>query len=275
MHYHIIPKNPPVPTPSNSGKNIPKFIVGQCQQPLEYLSHWKDMGVNTLVDIPLNRTQTEKITWVKEADRLGFAQIREVIPEITDDVQNPNFISVSTGDEPDLHKVPVSVLQNLQAKYKGILPTFANFDGGHLLGIEKADADFPLDYQGYVDASDWLCSDLYPVSGWNVNGTNANGIVDLWSPGRASDRLLELSRGLKPVLQYVETSVQQLSWLGAAQRGPTIDEVEIQLSQALSRKLKGIVLYNIAQGAAWPKDFDLQTIEMKSFLTKWIANNVK
>lgn len=272
MHYHFIAKNPPVPTPQASNtRTVPKFITGICQQPLEYLGMWKDLGINTLVDIPLNRTSAEKIAWVKEANRLNICQIREELTEISDDLQNPLLLAISTGDEPDLHRTPVSTLQALQSKYRGILPTFTNVDGAYLLGIQKNDDGFVPDYQGIVDCSDWLCSDIYPISGWNVRDGTPNGPVDLFSPGRASDKLIQMSKGQKPVLQYIECSVQQLSWLGKDQRSPTVVETSLILRQATARNLKGVVFYTIAQGAQWPKDFDLSTYEMKKLIAEFCA----
>lgn len=278
MHYRFIPPTPPIvapPTPMPSPKvsgGVQYF--GICQQPIENLSMWRDIGINMIVDFPLINgvpmTPADRIKYLIECEKLGLKQIREEVSEITNDTKNPNFIAVSTGDEPDLQKKPVSELQALQSKYKGILPTFTNFDGAYLLGIQKYDDGSSYDYQSAVNASDWLSSDLYPVSGWNATATNANGAVDMYAAGRATDKLVELSGGRKPVFQYVETCVQLLPWLGAAQRGPTIPEISIQLRTAEARKVKGIILYTIAQGAQWPKDFDLSTLETKLFIADWI-----
>lgn len=278
MHYRFIPPTPPIiapplPMPDPKVKEGIQYF-GICQQPIENLDMWRDVGITMIVDFPLINGQPmttgDRIKYIERCDKLKLMQIREEVPEIKDDTKNPNLLAISTGDEPDLRKLPVSQLQDLQKKYKGILPTFTNFDGAYVLGIQNYGDGSVYDYQGAVDASDWLSSDLYPVSGWNVTATNPNGPVDLFTPGRATDKLVELSRGLKPVFQYVETCVQLLPWLGALQRGPTIPEMAIQLRTAAKRKVKGVIFYTIAQGAQWPKDFDLSTLETKLFMADWI-----
>jgi hypothetical protein len=224
-------KYPPIPPPATAPATkpishaAPKFIVGFCQVPVENIPVIKALGGNTCVGIPANR---DPVDWARKMTDAEIYQVRPPVGVKELDEDNQYWIALENQDEPDLHGTPLAEIKaNHDLAAKLGMPTFTNVDGSRLLGIQ---APAPgTDYQAIIDNSDWLGSDVYPVAGWSLN-------ISIWTPGQASDKLLEMGKG-KPVLQYIECS-KQMQW-----RQSTVAEMQLIQRQATSRNLRGVIYF--------------------------------
>jgi hypothetical protein len=238
----------------------PAFIVAVCQQPATSFLDWKALGVNTLVDVPQNH---DAAAWRDAANAAGLWQIRAPIGDLATDAKDPRLLAWSHDDEPDLKKTDPAILAANRAKLGGNLkPWFLNVDGSRLLGIQ--DTVSRDTYTRLFATADLLCSDIYPVSGWDNN-------IPLESPGRATDRLVDWG-GRKPVLQYVEFGYQGLENLPGGGHAPSPAEFKLQVRQAVARKCRGIVLFplQVASGfrfKASTPELDMALCEVVDLIT--------
>lgn len=214
----------------------PHYIIGVCQQPEESFSKWKQLGVNTLVDIPAGR---EPVAWTAAATAAEMFQIREPVGDPATDAGNPYLLAWSFPDEPDLKGITPAAMKaarDATAKAAAVrsVPWFLNLAGGMVMNLVP-NSPPQVAYQALMANADWIANDLYPIAGWD-------GAIDLFQAGAAVDRLRDWSGG-KPQLMYVECSRQGLTWLKDGGRCVTQAELRLLLLQAQSRQLKGIIYF--------------------------------
>lgn len=218
--------------------NPPPFIIGVEQQPVENFAMLRDLGINTLVRIPMG---SDPSVWVAEANRYGFWQIRQVVGPPAVDAGNPLLLAWTYDDEPDLKKIPPAVLQAQRlaaANTVRQVPWHVTLSGGLILNLVPGGPD-EATYRKYLAAADLVASDIYPVAGWNNQ-------VSLYSPGRCVDRLA--SWGAVPTSQivYVECARQNNAWLKNPDGGRCVTPAELRLiaGQAIRRQCRGIVYFS-------------------------------
>lgn len=228
---------PTAPTTHTVGHAAPKFIIGCFEQPTYNFDDLKILGFNTVVGIPLNHDPVE---WAKQATAKGLYQIRPKVNVPALDEFNALWIAWEVHDEPDLHATPQAEIDatSTQAHALG-LPVFVNFDGSRVLGVQPPAFGQGASYASIIAKSDWLSSDVYPVSGWNRN-------LQLQAVGHATDTLKVLGGDTgKEYFQYIECC-QQDKW-----PAPTVDEMRTIQRMADRRHLRGVIYFSFNFNLKW------------------------
>lgn len=239
-HYRYIPPPatvPAQPAVTTGGHPAPKFLIGCFEQPTYNFDDLKILGFNSLVGIPMNH---DSLQWAKDATAKGFYQIRPPVGVKSLDELNPLWIAWENPDEPDLHATPQATIDDNYNKARAIgIPTFTNLDGSRVLGIQPPAFGVGANYINLLAKTDWGCSDVYPVSGWNHN-------LSLYAPGHATDAMRVIGGDTgKQYFMYIECC-QQDKW-----PSPTVDEMRIILKQAERRKLRGVIFFSFNFNLKW------------------------
>lgn len=222
--------------------NLP-FLLFACQQPVERLAYCKAAGLNCVVDV---NQGGDLLAWIAESKRLGLYRIHTPTSAPAVDAADPLCLAWSYVDEPELHNLTPAALLTQRALYAQYSkPWFLNLDGSRLAGIQSPPGTpTQQDYAAFGTVADWLCQDVYPVSGWN----NA---IPIDSHVRC-DAALQRIAGSKPRFAYVETCAQNLGWLHNPDggRAPTPAEFDTQMESLSRLGLSGIGFFTHRQPSA-------------------------
>lgn len=212
----------------------PRRIVGVWESRIADMPKWKDLGINTLISLDQG---ADPNAWMKAAQALGLYYIRERgnIP-LAQDLADPNLLGWLHQDEPELHNVPPSVLQQRYNETLGSgIPWVVDFSGGSLLGLQKVNGQAIPDstYIAYGQASDWVSADIYPAAGWTPS-TSPDGktAISLTSVGSCLDRLSNLCAG-KRQLAALECCSQRLAWVTGGGKAPSFNEMWSEAGQVI------------------------------------------
>jgi len=135
--------------------------------------------------------------------------------------------------------------------------TFVIFSAGFFGRYRKIDQDWYRQFNQYADVTGF---DHYPVTGWNQ---------PKWVPevGLATKKLAELARPSQPVITFIESSDQELSWTAEGFRPPSPEEMRCEAFGAIANGAKGIGHFTIAfgrgKGFKWVNLTDAMQAELK------------
>ena len=241
------------------------FPIGVWQQATTNFDTWKARGINTLVQVPggHEKERTYWSNWHTQAVQKGFEIIRKPDPNMTiaRDIKRGNLRALSLVDEPDYTDYSASALQsdyNRIKKASPNMPVFVNYSGGVVLGAQRTrngTSTSAVPYGSYLNATDWVSSDIYPVTGWNrpdwidYGAASADGKKN---PGTSIDRLRTLAPA-KPQWAIIETSDQNLSWVPGG-RGVHAAEFRGQLWHSIIHGAKGVTYFPLELGSTFRFD---------------------
>jgi hypothetical protein len=215
------------------------FPIGAFLQPVYTFGTWKQRGINTLVGYEAYGQNTSLEQWTQVANDNGLKYMREPLANPSLDVNDPNLLTwLYPVDEPDLvslaEALPGAKSEfNLLRSIDPTRPIATTYAGGYMLqwlqGRDKAYYDALTQY------TDWVMPCIYPVTGWNlpdrINGVG--NLVDLmkqWYPQKRN-------------IAYIETSNQDLTFVGPQERGVTPDELRGEVWDAVIHGATGIVYF--------------------------------
>jgi hypothetical protein len=259
---------------------LPGFLLFACQQQTQRLPYLRPMGLNAVVDIDQTEGQdpAKFAAWVQATRDQKLFRIhfpRDITnPQAKvnqEDAADPLFLGWSFMDEPDLHSKTPGDMLSLRAPFQAYnKPWFGNFDGSRLAGIQKpAGTPDPATYQQFVSLCDIACEDVYPIAGWQGN-------IPIDSHVPCYNALRQYAGPDMPLMAYVETCVQNLPWLPANQRGPTVAEFDAQMEILSRLPLRGIGFFTNSQPgngkpySCWnvPADIDARIGEWCWYLSR-------
>ena len=136
--------------------------------------------------------------------------------------------------------------------------TFVIFTAQFFGRYRKIDLKWYHDFSQYADV---IGFDHYPVTGWN----KPERVPEV---GLATKLLAELARPNQPVITFIESSDQELSWTREGFRGPTPEEMRCEAFQAIANGAKGIGHFTIAFGRGKKFKWVNLTEEMKKELRR-------
>jgi hypothetical protein len=215
------------------------FPIGAFLQPTYTFGTWKQRGINTLVGYEAYGQNTSLEQWTQVANDNGLKYMREPLANPSLDVNDPNLLTwLYPVDEPDLVTLdqalpPAKAEFNLLRSIDPTRPIATTYAGGYMLqwlqGRDKAYYDALAQY------TDWVMPCIYPVTGWNlperINGVG--NLVDLmkqWYPQKRN-------------IAYIETSNQDLTFVGPQERGVTPDELRGEVWDAVIHGATGVVYF--------------------------------
>lgn len=238
------------------------FPVGPDSQQASLLSTWASRGANALSRTPQGLTTTDWNTWNTTANSLGFKYIRDPDPSnAANDIGLSNLLAWGQADEPETSS-PVISASTIVSQYNSWKLIDANravslnFNGGSLIGQQGGFCDLTC-YASYLAGTNWVISDIYPVSGWGQPNSLA------W-PGQSVDILYSLAPN-KPILQYIEVAYQNLPWCGSSCPGPTPEQFRAEFWDAIVHGARGIFVF--PEQIASPFIFDNTTTDMDTEIT--------
>jgi hypothetical protein len=212
------------------------FPIGVAQQPTNKFATWKGRGINTVVDVPQQHLTN---LWSAHAAAQGLYMIRGPMPNAADDIGNANLLAWAHPDEPDRHmNQPPEVMLAEYQNWKSIDPNrevFINFTGGRILlnNPSEGPCQGPICYSNYIQSADWICNDIYPVTGYFSRNT-------LYWVGQVIDWLAPLSAG-RPQFAYIETSDQGIP--NSTHPGVTPGEFRAEIWDAIIHGARGIIYF--------------------------------
>ena len=219
----------------NSSSPAGFFPIAVWLQPTYLMDQWKAAGVNTLFGYESEGGSVSLAQWNSAAVSKGLYTIRTPGKNAAADRADPYLLAYMLDDEPDLKNVKVNTLQ---AQYNALkqlnpnIPVVVNYAGGAVLHWQANVTS--KTYTGYLKATDWVSSDIYPVTGW--------GLPDrIDAPGKAVTTLMRASGG-KPQFAFIETSNQNLSWV-PNDKGVTGGQFSAELWTAINHGAKGITYF--------------------------------
>jgi titin len=250
------------------------FPIGVFLQPAYLMPTWQSRGINTMVGHEKYGTTTLE-SWTATANSLGLKYFREPLANSATDIADPNLLAwLYTIDEPDLEpdvNIASSAAAAFYQQYHSIDPTrpiATTYAGGYMIGDITKLFGRPKAYydQLVTNNTDWLLNAMYPVTGWNrPDALNWVGQTEdrskAWYPGKRS-------------IAYIETSNQNLPWVGAAERGPTAGEMRGEIWDAIIHGSTGIVyfpqqVYNPFAYDTTPADVVAEMVTQNARLSKY------
>ncbi len=224
-----------------SGSNF--FPIGVFSQPTSSFATWQGRGVNTLVAAESQGGAVSVDQWAAAADAANLYQIRQPTSDLKADTRNHRLLAWFQPDEPEVNGTAPSLLASNAASWRAVKnakPIFTNFSGSNLLdGNTSADV-----YNQYLPSTDWVGSDLYPVTGWGRTDWIDYGQTPpdrRMNEGLAVKAFGQLSA--KPQFAFIETSNQQLSYTAPGTRGVTAAEFRGEVWDAVIHGAKGIIYF--------------------------------
>jgi hypothetical protein len=237
------------------------FPIGVWQQPTNSFSKWSARGINTVMEVPEGHNLA---AWSDAAVRSGFYMLRQpdngakptdaaaVAAARRADLTKyrSNLLAWTMPDEPDFNAISTADLRADYRALKAVDPknppkVLMNFSGGTVLGTGTRTGDnVPnIRYQRYLEATDWVSNDIYPVTGWGRSDwiDYSKPAADRKTTGLATDKLRVLS-GNKPQLAVLETSDQNLAWV-PGDHGVNRAQFRGQLWHSIIHGAQGIVYF--------------------------------
>jgi hypothetical protein len=189
------------------GTTLPdRFLIGVWGQRGGTSWKWKMRGLNTMVAAETMGGRVTVESWDEEVAQNGMLTIRQPTGNPEYDLSQKNLIAWLAPDEPDVHHTDPEQTGEFYRRMKKIAPdkpVFMNFSGGHVVGYQERNWKHP--YKEWTSHADWISSDIYPVTGWNL--PERLGLV-----GESIDRLEYHAPG-KPQFAFIEASNQMLPWV--------------------------------------------------------------
>jgi hypothetical protein len=243
------------------------------------MEKWKARGINTMMGFEEESIKVPFATWNAALVQNGLFTIRKPQGDLGRDAKDRRLLAWMFGDEPDLHDKRGKAGNDpatLQAQYSELKaaapnkPVLINFSGGDVRGAWQKGGEAKQKYSSYAQAADWICHDLYPVTGWaRPDWIDLSRPIELppereperYTVGWTTDALRAISGG-KPQLAIIECSNQNLPWLKAdKRRGVTADEFRGQLWHAIIHGAVGIGYFPQQIGGGF--HFDAMTSEVE------------
>lgn len=228
-------------TPTNLANFFP---LGPWMQPTSSFAYWKDLGMNTMIEVPQGH---DIAAWSAAARAQGLKYIRVPQSNPVLDKGDNSLLAWAQHDEPELHLIPASDIQATYRQLKAVdpnKPVYLNMIGGqnHL--------DRPDFYNPYIAGTDWFSADYYPINnGWD------NDIFDV---GDSVTKMRKLVNDQKPVFSFVETNDFNPSdtkpganGANGDKRGPTPDEVRAEIWVSIIRGARGVFYFPIQVGGGF------------------------
>ncbi len=222
------------------------FPTAVFYQPANSFDKWKARGINTLygydgsggVQIP---------QWDVAALQHGMQVIRQASSNPWADNSVSNLAAwLTPTDEPDMRNVSAATLNQQYWQLKGVNPNkpiTTTYSGGYVLGWQGNKT--AADYQSYMQSTDWVGADLYPVTGWNLPR-------QLGAVGKLVDTLQADGPGKKQ-FAFIESSNQNLAWV-PNDRGATPDEMRAEIWDSVIHGANGIVYFPQQIGGTFSYD---------------------
>ena len=189
------------------GTTLPdRFLIGVWGQRGGTSWKWKMRGLNTMVAAETMGGRVTVESWDEEVSANGMLMIRQPTSNTEYDLSLKNLIAWLAPDEPDVHHTDPEQTGEFYRRMKKIAPdkpVFMNFSGGHVVGYQERQWKHP--YKEWTSHADWISSDIYPVTGWNL--PERLGLV-----GESIDKLEYHAPG-KPQFAFIEASNQMLPWV--------------------------------------------------------------
>ncbi len=230
--------------PASQPTSTPGFVIGVFSQPASSFGLWKARGINTLVGYESESKRVPQDDWSGLAVDLGLFFIRPPSDPVADDLDEGYLLAWMHADEPDVQNPPTDprVLAEETKLWHSVtkpgtqrtgkdIPIFCNFSGGNVL-FNKTPRKL---YEAYIQQSDWIGSDFYPVTGWNRPDW-------LTHVGNVVDQLRDWSQG-KPQFAFIETSAQRLDWTPKDTPGPTPAQFRAEVWNAVIHGAKGVIYF--------------------------------
>src|SRR5258706_14832056 len=145
-----------------------------------------------------------------------------------------------------MRNVSAATLNQQYWQLKGVNPNkpiTTTYSGGYVLGWQGNKT--AADYQSYMQSTDWVGADLYPVTGWNLPG-------QLGAVGKLVDTLQADGPGKKQ-FAFIESSNQNLAWV-PNDRGATPDEMRAEIWDSVIHGANGIVYFPQQIGGSFSYD---------------------
>jgi hypothetical protein len=235
------------------------FPIGVFRQPTFEFDTWKSRGINTLVDWDNFGGAASMDQWTQAAVDRQLYMIRAPRTDATLDVNQPYLLAWMHPDEAELRGdyPAATALQNYNAlkQMDPAKPVLSNFAGGYILGWQTGSYDYP----GYIEASDWVSSGTYPISGWNRPD-------DLDASGRTLDRFEKLSTNGAPNFAIIESSNQMGPWNPPGVVGPTPAQVRAETWDAIVHGARGVIYF--PQSLTPTFSYDNTTPQVAAEITK-------
>jgi hypothetical protein len=256
-------QGPPVqPTPTWSPTDTSGyFTIGVFRQPVQTLANWKARGINTAVFFYTGHPDWMS-QYIQTTQSLGLYEIRDPQDNISADIGDKLLLAYSHPDEPDINGIPNSFLAAEYAQWKAAnpsVPVLVNVSGGDVLRPTYP-ANKDQIYQGIFSSSDWVTSDVYPVTSWSHpqwidkavalvnNGSDPYFSTIAFNNGNAADKIRQLTGG-KHQFSYIETSFQNnSSGPSVGGRVVTPDEFRGESWDAIIHGSKGLIYFPQAFG---------------------------
>ena len=254
-------------TTNTTGGTLPRtdlttfFPIGAFLQPTYTFSDWKARGVNTMVGFESYGEATSREQWTQVANDRGLKYMREPLDNPALDKTDPNLLAwLYPVDEPDLENLaiaqPPAVKEfNLLRSIDPTRPIATTYAGGYMLDWLKGVRDQAY-YTTMAQYTDWVMPCIYPVTGWN-QPENISGV------GKLVDRVTQWFPG-KRNIAYIETSNQNLPWVGPLERSVTPDEFRGEVWDAVIHGATGIVYF---PHSLTPFNYDATPADVASEMT--------
>ena len=218
------------------GTTLPdQFIIGVWGQRGGSSWKWKQRGLNTMVAAETMSGRVTVESWDEEVAQNGMMTIRQPTSNVNYDLRQKNLIAWLAPDEPDVHRTDPDQTEEFYRRMKKIAPdkpVFMNFSGGHVVGYQERQWKHP--YREWTRNADWISSDIYPVTGWNL--PERLGLV-----GESIDKLEYHAPG-KPQFAFIEASNQMLPWVPNS-RAASPGQFRAMIWNAVIHGARGIIYF--------------------------------
>lgn len=222
------------------------FPIGVFSQPVESFEKWKQRGIDTLLEVPMNH---DPAAWDRAARSGGFRIIRRPAANPQDDIGRKDLLAWSHWDEPDAAgRAPAwtPTFERTYAEWRRIDPNrqiFLNFAGPDITWFATRTDAYSREYATYyprlVRTADWIASDIYPAGGWlnRAHESRRGDITLIAEPMRAIRKLTN-----KPQFVFIEASEIESGNVPGA-RCPTPAEMRAQIWYAILHGARGIFYF--------------------------------
>lgn len=227
------------------------FPIGVFSQPLESFGKWKERGVNTLLEVPMNH---DPVAWDRAAQQAGMRIIRRPLGDGRSDIGRKDLLAWSHYDEPDAAGrifTWTPAFEKTFAEWRRIDPNrkvFLNLAGPDVSWFLTRDDSYSKNYASYyprlLAVTDWVANDLYPSGGYlnNAHASRRGDIALIAEPIKILKRLTD-----KPQFAFIELSEIEAGNVAGA-RCPTAEEVRAEIWYAIVHGVRGLFYFPAVVG---------------------------
>jgi len=227
------------------------FPIGVFSQPLESFAKWKERGINTLLEVPMNH---DPVAWDRAAQQSGLRIIRRPLGDGRGDIGRRDLLAWSHYDEPDAAGrifTWTPAFEKTFAEWRRIDPNrkvFLNLAGPDVSWFLTRTDQYSRNYASYyprlLAVTDWVANDLYPAGGY-LNKAHASRRGDITLIAEPIKLLRKLTD--KPQFAFIELSeIEAGNVVGA--RCPTLEEVRAQIWYAIVHGVRGLFYFPAVVG---------------------------